>query len=351
MSRATKYQLRASLLVLGVGVVTVAATTLTGLLEIGDALALGGILTVANLALVLLLVRLWMRPLADLLRRVREVRKGEHIPTARWERDDEVGELARHYNGIVTAIQEARRESVEIGRKQASIEKFAALGRLSASVAHEINNPVGGILTCVDSLRRLEPGSERYEEYLALVRSGIERIGTIVKQLLSYSRQPETERREVDVNDIIREVAVLSAFHNRRNGVSVHQERGDVPPVHGYPALLNQLFLNLVLNALQAMPAGGTLRIYTEVRNGEVLASFEDSGPGIAEEDLDRIFEPFFTTKDVGEGTGLGLSVAHGIVDAHGGSIHAENYDGGGARFTVHLPAAGRASRGSEDKK
>jgi signal transduction histidine kinase len=236
-------------------------------------------------------------------------------------------------------VRGARRQTLEIARKQANIEKFAALGRLSAGVAHEINNPVGGILTCLETLKDLEPGSNRYREYLQLVRSGLERIGKIVRQLLRFSRQqPDGERQKVDVNAIIEEVTVLSLFHNQKGEVEVIRRSGDLPKVDGVPDLLNQVFLNIVLNALQAMPKGGVLTIATWAEDGHVHASFEDTGPGIPEENLESIFEPFFTTKKVGVGTGLGLSVALGIVEAHGGRIEVGRGQEDGANFTVSIP-------------
>jgi signal transduction histidine kinase len=236
-------------------------------------------------------------------------------------------------------------ESEAAGRKQANIEKFVALGRLSAGVVHEINNPLGGILTCLEAMRSLEQGSARYEEYFSLAKEGLERIGTVVRQLLSFARQPSGQRSDVDTNAILRDVVALTNLNNRGDAVRVVHEAGEVPPVRGFPDLVNQLYLNLALNALQAMPDGGTLRIRTWADDGDVVTSFEDTGPGVPEENLERIFEPFFTTKDVGVGTGLGLSVALGIVEAHGGRIQGENRSEGGARFIVRLPHAGRAGR------
>lgn len=344
MRRATRYQVRAGLLILLMGCVVAGAMVAVGVADLHAALLLVGATTLVNLLVVVGVVRLWRRPLAELAKRLEQAGQGGRIDADLLARDDDVGEVARHVDANVERIEAAQRRSVELGRQQASIEKFAALGRLSAGVAHEISNPVGGILTCIESMRSLERGSERYEEYLTLVTSGLERIGTIVRQLLSFSRQPAGERRDVDVNDVIREVTILSAFHNREEHVDVIHEEGDLPAVHGFPDLLNQLFLNLVLNGLQAMSEGGTLRIRTQAEGTEVVAILEDTGPGLPEEGLERIFEPFFTTKDIGVGTGLGLSVAMGVVEAHGGSIHAANRPEGGARFTVRLPFQPQAS-------
>ena len=308
-------------------------------------LLLVGLLTLANFFLVRWFVRRWIEPVRKLTRQMEEVKVGRLAAVTEDDRQDEIGDLGRYFNAMIDGIGDARRQSMELARKQANIEKYAALGRLSAGVAHEINNPVGGILTCLETLKELDPGSERYQDYLNLVRSGLERIGKIVKQLLRFSRQTaeESERSELDLNALLKEVMALSLFHNLDQHVEVALRFGDLPPVLGTPDLLNQLFLNLVLNALQAMPSGGSIVLTTWADGDHVLVSLEDTGDGIPEENLDSIFEPFFTTKEVGVGTGLGLSVALGIVEAHGGEIRAENLLRGGARFTVSIPCGVQA--------
>ena len=281
----------------------------------------------------------WVVPISELSRRMTEVERGNlDVSIVEERRKDEVGVLVRHFNAMLESIQRSRLESVDVARKQANIEKFAALGRLSAGLAHEINNPVGGILTCLETMRELSPGSDRYQDYLALVRSGLERIGKIVRQLLHFSRQRGGENEDVDLNEVLKEVLVLSLFHNREAEVEVTHGFREIPLVRGAPDLLNQLFLNLVLNALQAMPDGGSLHVRTSVEDDHVAVAFEDSGPGVPDENIERIFEPFFTTKEVGVGTGLGLSVALGIVEAHGGSIEVRNRPAGGAVFEVRIP-------------
>ena len=284
------------------------------------------------------LIRRWVNPIERLSRTMSEVQVGNFDVELDESRTDEIGDLGRHFNEMLKSIRAARGQSLELARKQANVEKFAALGRLSAGVAHEINNPVGGIITCIETMQGLEPGSERFGEYLHLVHSGLERIGKIVRQLLRFARQPEGERQDLDMNALLKEVMVLSLFHNKDEDVEVVLRFGEIPIIQAAPDLLNQIFLNLVLNALQAMPNGGSLTLATWAEDGVVCTSFEDTGPGIPEENLERIFEPFFTTKDVGVGTGLGLSVALGIIEAHGGTISAENRAGGGARFIVTLP-------------
>lgn len=303
-------------------------------------LGLVGTLALVNFLCVGWLVRRWMKPITELSRKMDEVQGGNLTVALPEHRPDEIAELARHFNAMLDAIRKARSQSLELARRQANIEKFAALGRLSSGVAHEINNPVGGILTALAVLRDVEPGSERYEEYLEMMRSGLERIASIVSQLLRFSRQPREDRKPLDLNALLEEVSVLARIQYRADRLHVIRRFGDIPSVSGSPDLLNQLFLNLAMNAFQEMPDGGILTITTKAEGQQVAVSFEDTGPGIPEDRLERIFEPFFTTKEVGEGTGLGLSVALGIVEAHGGTIEAANRAEGGARFTIRLPVS-----------
>ncbi len=284
------------------------------------------------------LVRRWVNPIEQLSHTMNQVQVGNLDVELDESRTDEIGVLGRHFNEMLKSIRAARGQSMELVRKQANIEKFAALGRLSAGVAHEINNPVGGILTCIETMRGLEPGSERFDEYLTLVHSGLERIGKIVRQLLTFARQSEGEQNNLDLNAILKEVMVLSLFHNQDEEVEVVLRFGSIPIIRAAPDLLNQIFLNLVLNALQEMPKGGTLTVTSWAEGDRVHVSFKDTGRGIPEQNLERIFEPFFTTKEVGVGTGLGLSVALGIIEAHGGTLTAANREEGGALFTVSLP-------------
>jgi two-component system NtrC family sensor kinase len=304
-------------------------------------LAIVGALTLINFLSTGWVVRRWMNPITELTRSMEAVRAGNMDVSVSVDRADEIGQLARQFGSMLQGLQKARDQREEIVRKQANLEKLAALGRLSAGVAHEINNPLGGILTCLEALRHAEPGSPRHQEYAELIRSGLERIGTTVQQLLRFARSPEVrQRRNVDLHRVIDDALAFSRFQNRQNRVRVVRSLGEIPPVLGDPDLLHQVFLNLVLNAMQAMPEGGTLEIGTWDSDGRVAIVFEDDGPGIPEGHHRRIFDPFFTTKEVGVGTGLGLSVALGIVQAHDGTIEVSDRTGGGARFTIHLPAA-----------
>jgi two-component system NtrC family sensor kinase len=220
-------------------------------------------------------------------------------------------------------------------------EKLASIGQLAAGVAHEINNPIGVILGFAQVMLRRTPDDDPMHKPLATIeREGL-RCKEIVQDLLDFARQSKPVLSRVNVNNVIDAASELMPHHVNSDRVEVVKEYAvTLPDVLGDENQLQQVFLNILLNAYQAMPDGGRLIITSKVRTNEVLAVFEDTGIGIPEEDLKRIFDPFFTTKEVGEGTGLGLSISYGIVEQHGGTIEAASQLGAGSRFTVRLPVA-----------
>jgi len=221
----------------------------------------------------------------------------------------------------------------------AGAERLAAVGKLAARVAHELNNPLDGILRYLNlSLRVAEKqGSESLAHYLRESRRGLLRMVQIVSELLEFSRSTYSAFQEADLNKIVEEA--IRAFESQaaERGVSVvRRYGGDVPNVRS--GNLFQVFCNLVKNAIDAMEGGGRLEVATRCDAHNVLIEFADTGPGIAEENKGRLFEPFFTTKAAGKGTGLGLAISKDIVERYNGQIRAENGAGGGATFTVAIP-------------
>jgi signal transduction histidine kinase len=226
---------------------------------------------------------------------------------------------------------------------------MVAMGTLAAGVAHEVNNPLGGILTCIENMRANPDDEEMRERYVELIHDGVKRIERTVASLLDFSRERRMHLEQTSLNHNIWHVAELVQFQARSRGVKLDLELdGEEPAVMADHLQMEQLFLNLVLNALQAMPEGGALTITTRCENGSVVAEVSDTGTGIPEEIRDRIFDPFFTTRKVGEGTGLGLAVSHSIVAAHGGSIEVESEVGVGTTFRVTLARFQPAAEGEE---
>ncbi len=229
-------------------------------------------------------------------------------------------------------------------------EKLAAVGRLAAGVAHEINNPLTTVLTFSHLLREKEGLAEQDKQDLDLVIQETSRASEIVRGLLDFARERPAHREALSVNDVVRRTIQLldgqKAF--QRIVISEHLQE-DLPPVNADVNRLQQVLLNLSLNACEAMQDGGTLTISTLVEDRNVMVKVADTGCGIKAEDLDHIFEPFFSTKPVGKGTGLGLSVSYGIVQRHGGTLEVESQIGKGTMFIVNLPCAEGTSFDSRD--
>ncbi|MCX7683558.1 MAG: ATP-binding protein, partial [Anaerolineae bacterium] len=220
-------------------------------------------------------------------------------------------------------------------------EKLAALGRLAASVAHEINNPLSAILLHIYLLRQNLPQEESVQEGLDAIQQQIELIARLTEQLRDFARPPRRERRKMAINEVIENTLSLVGKELQKHNIHVERKLDpNVPPVMIAPDQIGEVLMNLIVNARDAMPEGGTLRICTHAGCDGVYVCVADTGVGIPPEILPRVFEPFFTTK--GEhGTGLGLAISHSIMHEHGGDITVESQVGQGTKFTLYFPLAG----------
>ena len=236
-------------------------------------------------------------------------------------------------------------ETKQLEQQIRSSEKLASVGKLAAGVAHEINNPLGGILNCIYNFRKGALSPARQEEYLVSIEDGLRRVQKIVRQLLDFSQQHEPEFSPSNINDVVEKVLVLTehALAAKKIGLDKQLQR-DLPALMVDRHMMEQVLMNLVLNAVQAIKDGGAITIRTRARNGDCEVTVEDTGCGIPAHVLPHIFDPFFTTKGTGEGTGLGLSVSLGIVERHGGRIYVESEVGKGSVFTVCLPLSNEQS-------
>ena len=312
---------------------------------------------------------IWMMvniPVRRLTKGTQEVMSGNLGYRIAVHSQDEIGDLAASFNKMTEELERARDELTKWGqtleekveqktddlRKAMSnlvqMEKMASLGKLSASVAHELNNPLAGILAYAKLLRKKisrqdfsAENLKEIDEELTMIADETTRCGSIVNNLLLFSRQKVGEFRRQDIAPVIEQSVKLIAHHLSMNNVKCEIELPDTPvEINCDPQQIEQALIALEINAIEAMPEGGSLKIELEkVENlKSVRIKFVDTGIGIGKEDLEHIFEPFHTTKKDGKGTGLGLAIVHGIVQSHNGKIDVESKVGGGTTFTITLP-------------
>jgi two-component system NtrC family sensor kinase len=314
-----------------------------------------------------LLISRAVLPLRELTRLTAGISAGRYGETVPVRGEDEVGELALAFNRMSVSLKQAMEEISEWNRlletrvvektqelekvhgRMVEVEKLAAVGQLAAGVAHELNNPLSGIMGCAGVALELHknrpPGAmtpqdtEKMIGYFRQIEMLSQRCRTIIVDMLTFARQHKEEPQEIQVNDVIRQTLAFLDKQLEKGKVNVATDfQEGIPVFVGNPLQLQQVFTNLILNAAQAMQNGGNILICTRRSGNTVEAEVRDNGRGIPEKDLHRIFEPFFTTKPVGEGTGLGLSVSYGIVKRHGGDILVDSEPGKGSAFTVILP-------------
>jgi signal transduction histidine kinase len=238
----------------------------------------------------------------------------------------------------VVDISERRRFEQQLRQT----ERLAEMGTLAAGRAHEIGTPMNVILGRAEQLMR-KTQEEATKKSLGVIVAQVERITKLMNQLLTFTRRKPSERRSVNLCQTLDDCLEVLQERIRRARVKVethYQTMQNPVHVHADPDQMSQVFLNLFINAIHAMPDGGALRISLERVNSHVQAVIADTGHGISREDLSKIFHPFFTTKEVGKGTGLGLTVVHNIIQEHAGSIVVDSEPGTGTTFTITLPAA-----------
>ncbi len=304
--------------------------------------------TVVTLAVLWLVTNWVLRPIHRVLEMCKRVIKGDLSARVGRRPPGEFGVLCQTLDDMAAAIQQREQDLHHVTRQQIGrSEKLASIGRLAAGIAHEINNPLTGVLTFAHLVRdRQEPGSQDRED-VDLIIHETGRVAEVVQGLLDFARERPVTKRELDVNTVIQRMIRLVENQKEMRMIHIEQDYAeDLPGVLGDANQLQQVLLNLFLNAAAAMASGGILRVTTFADAGDVVIVVADSGCGIPPENLDKIFDPFFTTKPVGQGTGLGLSVSYGIIEQHGGGIEAESEWGAGSTFTIRLPAVPALTHG-----
>lgn len=298
-------------------------------------------------------------PINQLIERITEISKGNWTQRIETSGASELSLLANEFNLMSERIEMGYRKLVEEQREKIKLEKnfrqserLASVGQLAAGLAHEMGTPLNIIGGRAEHLLRRQRTPEETRENIEIIRGQIDRIAALVRQLLQFSRRKEPIFRDIDLNTLMANVKNLLEHKLAAQNVHVEVNKAGIewPTIRADADLMQQVFINLFLNSLHAMKPDGNITIAAEVtRNGSpseaaastgdwLKISFEDDGAGIAPENLDRIFDPFFTTKDVGEGTGLGLTVSYGIVKDHEGEIKVESEFGKFTRFLIYLP-------------
>jgi len=240
---------------------------------------------------------------------------------------------------LSTAYQQLRESQEQL----IQAEKLTSLGQLAASVAHEVNNPISGVLIYTQLIaKKLTADTltkEKALDYLSKMELELTRTGRLIRNLLDFARQTKPTPRLVNVNEIIDRASSLVAHSAELQHVEIARNLSvTLPEVMVDPDQLQQVFTNLIVNAIQAMPEGGTLTLCTSADNeGQVKVEVQDTGIGISQENLQKLFTPFFTTKKEVKGVGLGLAVSHGIIQRHGGKIEVSSEEGKGSTFTIYL--------------
>ena len=267
--------------------------------------------------------------------------KGEFDVSVTTSSGDEIGALSQSFNQMT---DELRERDIKLKGANAALvqsEKLAAFGQLGAGIAHEVKNPLAGILGYAQlTLRKLDDDSP-FRKNLDIIESETRRCTDIISNLLQFARQETAKMAETEINSVVESALQIVDHQLGVNNVKISKElANDLPPCDANANQLQQVIMNFAINAQQAMGSdGGTLTVRTHTGAAdEVIIEVEDNGPGIPDEIKAKIFEPFFTTKPAGQGTGLGLSVTYGIIKDHGGEIRIEDVEGGGTRFVVSLP-------------
>ena len=281
-------------------------------------------------------------PVRALVEASRRVAAGDLQAKVTVTSNDEIGELAKSFNTVAASLQ-ARDDLLKefARRKVMESERLAVVGQLAADVAHELNNPLQGIVTYSHLLLEKLTPEDSSRPSVEKIANQAARCVTIIRGLLDFSRPQKPHRQPTDLRTTIDECLSLVEdrvlFHNIE---VVRDYQEDLPATVVDPAQMQQVFMNLIINAAEAMDGVGRLTVTTRL-SGEprvILAIFRDTGHGISEENMGRIFDPFFTTKEVGHGTGLGLAISFGIVKENGGTIVVESQEGVGTVFTIGLP-------------
>ncbi len=255
------------------------------------------------------------------------------------DQGNEIGSI-----GIFKDLRERLKMEEKLRETQQQLmqsEKLAAMGRLTSQIAHELNNPIYGIMNTLELLKTEIPPESKRSKILEMSLSETHRLSEMLRNMLSFSKPEEEVRRPIDVNELLESIVLFIDKQMRESNIDIETRFAEeIPKVMGSTNQLRQVLLNIIRNAKEAMPEGGILSLETMSEDSRVIIHIKDTGIGIPKEIRDKIFEAFFTTKQEVKGVGLGLSVCYGIIKDHGGEIRVESEEGRGSTFSIILPTA-----------
>lgn len=312
--------------------------------------AVGGCIGASVLVIVLLrlLIRILVtRPISEVASTIKEIIKSEKLDkTVTYRSQDEIGLMVENFNLMTGRLHELHKtledRVKERTRQLIQAEKLAALGQLATGLVHEVRNPLGGVKLALQLMEK--DANDRLGEDIRAITKEIQRIENLLNELLRFAKPRPPFFTLTEINDVAeRTLALVRKKAERANVEIVSDFSVPIRQVMADSDLLQQVFLNIILNAVHAMPDGGRLTVATRMGNNYVDASFSDSGAGIPADYIDKIFDPFFTTRGASGGTGLGLSLSYRIVHEHKGEILVDSVEGKGTTFTVRLPVAEEA--------
>ena len=298
------------------------------------------ITTSALLGLILFFTRKMIKPIDHINVMSKKVIGGDLSARCGIYPSGEMGVLCQTIDQMADAIERREKELQRATQQQVcQSEKLASIGRLSAGIAHEINNPLTGVLTFAHLLKQKKNNDEEDVKDIETIINETTRVREIVRGLLDFARQTPFQKEHTNINDNLH--LILKLIKNQKefkNIVFVEKYSENIPAFYGDKNQLQQVFLNLLLNAGEAVLKNGNVTISTSMKKNKIMIAIEDNGCGIKKENMVRIFDPFFTTKPAGKGTGLGLSISYGIIQQHDGQIECESVEGEGTTFTIFLP-------------
>jgi signal transduction histidine kinase len=308
---------------------------------------------IPNLLLLLLVVRTISRPLQRITLAAVQVTEGEYGTEVDLRKsNDEIGLLADSFNEMSRKMANDIEQLQQLNEQLIRTEKLAAMGTLAAGVAHEVNNPLASVSSLIQMMQSKDNLDEKTRENLKLIQTQIQRITQVTKDMMDFARVRPAARSLVDVNNLIEKSLRLASFDKSFQKLEIEKNLAEnLPQVFADGDQLQQVFLNLFLNARDALPEGGKVAIGTASESTEVRIAITDNGTGIKSDDVQKIFDPFFTTKPTGQGTGLGLAVCYGIITAHGGKIEVRPNASKGTTFYIALPADKSNAGGPTAKK